>query len=130
EILDLVCTHKFNDRLNAAGEALFGWQGNVPGVGTAYWFAAVGYLSYQMAPRLTGNVRLELFDDPQGQRTGSPGLYTAATAGVSWRPTPFGLPPGSLVVRPELRFDDNDESRPFEGRHAVLTATLDVYLRY
>ena len=76
EIFDLVYTHKFNDRLNYTLDALFGCEANVPDLGTASWFAAVQYLTCQWTPALSGTVRLEFFDDIQGQRTGFVGLYT------------------------------------------------------
>jgi hypothetical protein len=130
EIFDLVYTHKFSDRLNYTLDMLYGLENNVPDIGTANWFAADQYLTYQLAPRLSASGRLEFFDDFQGQRTGFPGLYTALTAGVTWKPTPCGLPVGSLLVRPEVRYDYNTESRPFEGKHGVFTAAFDVVFRF
>ncbi len=52
------------------------------------------------------NERLEFFDDVQGQRTGFAGLYTAGTAGLTYKPRPW------LWLRPEVRVDYNGESRP------------------
>ena len=34
------------------------------------------------------------------------------------------------IIRPEVRFDNNIESRPFEGKHSLFTAALDVILRW
>jgi hypothetical protein len=124
EIFDLVFTHKFSDRFSYALDALFGFTTNVPGTGFADWWAAVQYLSYTLTPRLTAVGRLEFFDDVQGQRTGFPGLYIAPTAGVNFKPNNF------VTLRPELRFDCNTESRPFEGKHSVGTAALDVLVRW
>src|SRR5205823_4821462 len=98
EIFDLVWTHKFSERLNYTLDALYGFETNVPDIGTASWAAAVHYLTCQVAPRLSASARLEFFHDTQGQRTGFEGLYAAVTAGVTWKPTPCGLPPGSLLV--------------------------------
>jgi hypothetical protein len=130
EIFDVVYTHQFSRRLSYTLDALYGVEANVPGIGTANWAAAVQYLTYQLAPGLSASGRLEFFDDAQGQRTGSEGLYTALTGGLSWKPTPYGLPLGSLLVRPEVRYDYNNDSRPYEGKHGVLTAALDVVLRF
>ena len=63
---------------------------------------------------------MEFFDDFQGQRTGFDGLYTEVTAGLAWKPrfvetTPY-INGGGLIIRPELRWDNNDESRAFNGR--------------
>jgi hypothetical protein len=124
EIFDLALTRKLSDRLTWSFEGLYGFTTNVPGTGFANWFSAVNYLSYTLTPKLTANARLEFFDDCQGQRTGFPGLYTAATAGVTYKPTPY------LWLRPEVRYDTNAESRPFEGKPGVFTATTNVLLRW
>src|SRR5262249_10843321 len=89
QIFDLVYTHKFNERLNYSLEALFGYQANVPDIGTATWFGVVNYLTYAFTPRLSGAVRLGLFDDVQGQRTGFAGTYAHFTAGATFKPVPW-----------------------------------------
>src|SRR5439155_18196218 len=71
----------------------------------AHWFCVVNYLTYAFTPRLSGTTRLELFDDEQGQRTGFAGLYTALTAGLSFRPHK------DVIFRPEVRYDYNEEPR-------------------
>ena len=123
-IIDLVYIHTFNARLTYTLDTLFGYQTNVPDIGTATWFSFVNYLTYRFTPRLSGTTRLEFFDDIDGNRTGFPGLYTALTAGVNFKPRP------TVVLRPELRYDYNGESRPFENKHGVFTATADVILRW
>jgi Putative beta-barrel porin-2, OmpL-like. bbp2 len=124
EVFDLVITHKFSDRATYTLDALYGFTSNVPAVGFAHWWATVHYLSYTLTPRLTANGRLEFFDDVQGQRTGFEGLYAAVTVGVTFRPNRF------IALRPEVRYDRNGESRPFEGQHDLFTATMDVVVRW
>jgi hypothetical protein len=124
EIFDLVYTHEINKRLSSTIEGLFGFETNVPGIGTADWFGVVNYLTYEFTPRLSGTTRLEFFDDPQGQRTGYAGLYSTLTTGVSLRPCK------SIIIRPEVRYDYNDESRPFENNHGLFTLATDVILRW
>ena len=68
--------------------------------------------------------RVEFFDDFQGQRTGFSGLYQAYTAGFQIRLRK------DIVLRPELRYDYNGESRPFENKHGLFTATMDVLVRW
>jgi hypothetical protein len=51
-----------------------------------------------------------------------PGL--AATAGLSWQVRP------EILIRPEIRYDYNERSRPFEGKKDLFTAALDVVLRW
>jgi hypothetical protein len=46
------------------------------------------------------------------------------TAGLSFRPVK------SIIIRPEVRYDLNDESSPFEGHHGLLTAAADVIIRW
>jgi Putative beta-barrel porin-2, OmpL-like. bbp2 len=87
-------------------------------------WAAVQYLAYQFTPTLGGAARLEFFGDPQGWKTGFEGVYTALTAGVQYRPVK------DVVIRPEVRFDYNGDGRPFEGKHGVFTAAVDVVVRW
>ncbi len=124
EVFDLVYTHQFNARLTYNFESLLGYTTHVPEIGTAQWFGVINYLTYNFTPRLSGTTRLEFFDDEQGQRTGSKGLYTAITAGLSFRSRK------AIIFRPELRYDYNDDSRPFEGKHGLFTATADLILRW
>jgi Putative beta-barrel porin-2, OmpL-like. bbp2 len=124
EVLDLVYTHQINTRLTYNLEGLLGYTTHVPDVGTAHWFGVLNYLTVTLTPRLSSTMRLEFFDDEQGQRTGFPGLYTAVTAGVSFRPRK------AIIFRPEIRCDYNDDSRPFEGKHGLFTATMDTILRW
>ena len=123
-ILDLVYTHQCNARLVYNLEALVGYQTNVPGIGAARWAGVLNYLTYQFSPRLSGTTRLEFFDDEQGQRTGFKGLYTAVTSGLTIKLA------RDVVIRPELRYDDNGRSKPFEDRHQLFTAATDLILRW
>jgi hypothetical protein len=129
-VFDLIWTHTLSPRLTYSAEALFAYQTNVPGIanstnyGTATWMSVMHYLTYTIAPPLTAVVRLENFDDFQGQRTGFEGLYTAVTGGLQVRLS------RSIQVRPELRYDYNNESRPFEGRHDLFTAAADMIIRW
>jgi Putative beta-barrel porin-2, OmpL-like. bbp2 len=124
EVFDLVYTHKFSDKLSYNFESLFGFTTNVPDIGTAEWFGILNYLTYEISPRVSSTTRLEFFDDVQGERTGFPGLYTSLTAGLSFKPWPW------LILRPELRYDVNDESRPFENKHDLFTAASDLIVRW
>jgi hypothetical protein len=124
EVFDLVYTHKCNARLNYSFEGLYGFTSNVPGIGFANWFGVLNYLTWQFTPRWSGTTRLEFFDDIQGERTGFEGLYTALTTGLSFKPCK------DVTFRPELRYDYNLESRPFQDKHGLFTATADIILRW
>jgi hypothetical protein len=150
-VFDVVWTHVINSRLTYNLEVIHGYQTNVPQpgelapqlddggnlvlddtgsvvlvpkVGTAHWGSIVNYLFYTFTPRLTGMARFELFDDFDGHRTGFEGLYTAATVGLNFKPYK------SLWIRPELRYDYNGESQPFEGKNWLVTAATDVIFRW
>lgn len=123
-LFDLVLYRRFTDRLSYTAEAAFGYQRDVPEIGTAQWFGVVQYLTYAFARQASWTTRVEVFDDVHGQRTGFAGPYVAATTGVNYRPVEW------LILRPELRFDWNGESRPYNGEHELFTAMLDVIQRW
>lgn len=124
EVFDFIWVHKCNTRTTYTLNALYGFTTNVPDIGFANWMGLVHYLTRDLTPRMNGTVRLELFDDTQGQRTGFAGLYTAATAGVNLRLRK------SIIFRPEIRFDYNPQTAPFEGKHGLFTAASDLVLRW
>jgi len=126
ELFDLVYTHKFNDRLTYALDALYSFQRRFPGVGASGFvnnWGWVNYLTYQFAPKLSGTMRGELFGDPQGQRTGTRGIYQELTAGLTYKPQPW------LWFRQEVRYDHNDH-RPYEGKPDLFTAAFDFILHW
>jgi hypothetical protein len=84
------------------------------------------YLNYSFTDKLGGILRFELFDDFEGQRTGFEGLYTAVTTGLQFRPRK------DIIIRPELRYDYNGYSKPFNlgTRHDLFTASTDFIIRY
>jgi len=124
EIFDLVYTHTINSRLSYSFESLYGLTTNVPDIGFADWLGVVNYFTYALTPQLNANARLEFFDDFQGQRTGSRGLYSALTLGLNFRLRP------DIILRPEIRYDYNDSTRPFEDHHGLFTAGTDLILRW
>jgi hypothetical protein len=123
-IIDLLYVHTFNPRLTYTLDTLFGYQTNIPDIGSATWFSFVNYLTYKLTPRLSSTTRLELFNDVDGNRTGFKGLYTALTVGVTF------LLRKDIIFRPEIRYDYNVDSRPFQGQHGVFTATTDLIVRW
>jgi hypothetical protein len=124
QVFDVVYTHKFNDKLNYTFEGLYGFTTNVPNTGFANWFGILNYLTYECTSKLSTTGRLEFFDDIQGQRTGFRGLYTTVTAGVAYKAN------RAIIFRPEVRYDYNADSRPFENRRGLFTAAADVIIRW
>jgi hypothetical protein len=126
QVFDLVYTHRFTDRLNYTLDALYSFQNGFPGggpSGLAYDWGLVQYLAYQFTPTFGAAARQEFFNDPQGQRTGTRGLYQALTAGVSYKPKTW------LWFRPEVRYDYS-EGGAFEGHSSLFTAALDCIIRW
>jgi hypothetical protein len=129
---DLVYTHLINSVMSYNLEAIYGYQFNVPQAamavgsynGFANWFSAAHYLFWTLSPKWSSITRFETFDDAQGQRTGFAGLYLALTQGIQYRINK------SMIIRPELRFDDNLLQKPFDGRHGIFTAASDLIIRW
>ena len=125
-VYNLQLTHKITDKLQYIADASYSHTDNTPGTGFANLYGLVNYLLYDVTDKLQSKVRVEAFNDEQGYRTGSKGLYTAATYGVTWKPTPW------LYVMPEVRYDYNSGSNagPFEGKRDLFTATIGAIVRW
>ncbi len=131
DIIDATWTQRWTDRLSTGVEGLYGWQyapAGTPGFpgGYANWASVVAYVWYRLTPTLTIGNRDEFFWDVQGQRTGFAGMYSAATLGVQWEPRRW------ILVRPEIRYDVNNSSTPFDNgtRDNLLTGAIDLILRF
>ncbi len=129
--IDLYWVHLFDTRWSYQFEGIYGWQTNVPnianpqGFGNAHWFSFCNYLFHNITPQLTGQVRAELFEDCEGQRTGYPGLYEALTCGMVYRPK------RNITWRAEIRGDYNGYSLPVEGgKHGIMVGAVDFIIRW
>ena len=123
-MFDLVYTHKFSDKLTYNFESLFGFTTNVPDIGTAKWFGFLNYLTYEFSPRVSSTTRWNSLTTSRASARGFAGLYTALTTGLTFKPWKW------IIVRPELRYDYNAESRPFDDKHDLFTAASDVIIRW
>ena len=119
-LFELIYTRRCGERWKYSLAGTYGYQTNVPGSGLANWLGVQQYFTRQYSERVSGTIRLELFDDFQGQRTRFAGLYTVITGGLGLKLSK------SLLMRPELRFDYNGHSRPFEGHHGLFLAATDL----
>lgn len=124
QVVDLVYNRQLNEKLSYAVDALLGFQSQVPDIGSASWFGVVQYLTYKISPEVSSTARLEFFEDVDGNRTGSKGLYSALTGGLAIQARK------NILLRPEIRYDNQHESQPFEGRSQLFTATLDVIVSW
>jgi hypothetical protein len=131
-IFDFLYTHLFTKELSYNLEVMYGYQYNVPQAslpiadpsGFVDWFSILHYVFYDVNSRLRLIGRWEDFDDVQGQRTGSAGLYNTVTAGFQYHLNP------SMILRPEMRYDYNFESTPFDGKHGLFTLAIDTIVRW
>lgn len=122
--VDVVYTHKFSDKFRYTLDIGAGWEDNIPGIAGTSWSWAVNYLTYDFTDKLSGTTRFEFFNDAEGFRTGFEGSYWATTVGVTLKPC------NSVWVRPELRYDYNSESRPFDGNHGQFSAAADLIIKW
>jgi len=123
-VYNLQVVHKCTDKLTYVVDAAFSHMDGVPNVGSATWYGAANYFIYKVTDKLTSTLRTELFHDTKGIRTGFKGLYTEVTYGVAWSPVP------GVIIRPNIRFDHNNQSRAFEGDRSMLTGALEMIFRW
>ncbi|MHB1421593.1 MAG: outer membrane beta-barrel protein [Gemmataceae bacterium] len=129
---DFLFTHLFSKVFSYNLEIMYGYQYDVPQAslpiadpsGFTDWYSVLHYFFYDVNSRLRLIGRWEDFDDCQGQRTGFAGVYNAVSGGLLYRLNP------SMWLRPEVRYDYNFESTPFEGKHGLLTAAIDTIVRW
>jgi hypothetical protein len=125
QYFDLIYTHVWTPRFQTITEGMFSFQTAVPELNTVTWYSLVHYFQYDFTPRTYGAIRLEAWEDSQGQRTGFKGLYNEVTAGLTWKPRNW------LFLRPEVRFDHNyGAAAPFDGKHSLFTLVQDVIVRW
>ncbi len=115
---------KLSDKLTYVLDTSFSHEDNIPDIGSASWYGAVQYLNYQHTEKVASNFRFELFEDSKGFRTGTAGLYTGVTYGITYKPVE------SIIVRPSVLYMNNNRNAPFEGSQNLVTASLDVILRW
>jgi hypothetical protein len=141
-IITAYYTRKFgcrNQWMFVTGGGL-GWEENaatLTGVQDAEWYSYSNYLFYTVDPRLTLGVRGEYFRDDDGTRTvfansdrggatwNRPGYaesFWGVTLGATWKPYQ------NLRLRPEIRFDWSNGSRPFNDQadNFQTTAAIDL----
>jgi hypothetical protein len=126
-VYNMQLTHKITDKLSYVADATYSHINGVPGIGFANWYGLANYLFYDVNDKLQTKLRGEVFDDAQGFRTGSNGLYTAVTAGVTWKPVPY------VYIMPEVRYDynaGNTNPGPFQGDRNLFTATIGAIVRW
>lgn len=124
---DVRWTRKLTDKLLYAVDGIYSYEKNLPigdGNSATSWYSLAQYLAYEHNKCWKSNARFELFQDEDGWRTGTRGLYTSITYGLDWTPT------DALLIRPEFRYDNNINA-PFEGGEKNLfVAALSALWRF
>lgn len=120
-------SHKITDKLTYTLDTAYSHINNAPlpngTTGFADWYGAAQYLAYAHTDKVTSTIRAEVFEDSQGFRTGTSGLYTEVTYGVQWKPMNW------LYLRPSVRYDYNVNA-PFEGNRNLWGATMECIVRW
>ena len=97
------------------------WEANaLPRGQDAEWYDYAVNLFYTVDPRLILGLRAEVFRDDDGVRTGFADNFFEITTGVTWKPYK------NLWIRPEIRFDWSDQTRPFNDQQDKFQATVAV----
>ncbi len=132
--LSSVLTHNYrNDKLVEAAEVFFVHETNVPGLGTggtlggeSAWYGAAHWYIYNIAPKLQGVWRAEIFRDQNGAATGQADNYYEMTLGAPYKPKPW------LWIRPEARYDWAQYHHPFNDgtRSSQFTIAFDVIVQF
>lgn len=135
-------THKFNDRIYTATEALYMYMfdakthptpevpfqsGSFPvKPGYAPEWGIVNYTMFRIAPSAFLTVRSEFYDDSVGSRTGHATKYSEHSLGVTWWPNKI------MTLRPELRFDHSYDKAAFDNgtRKNQFVASMDLIIHY
>jgi hypothetical protein len=132
-----------SDELTLGYDATFAWeaqakQGGLPD-GTAIWYGAAIYASYEFSDALTFNVRGEWFDDQNGAApvqlssgaTGIANQFYEVTVGFTIHPLPTNQYLSGLAIRPEGRWDYSDHAA-FNGgaQNDQWTAAIEAYLAF
>ncbi len=125
---NLQISHKFTDKftyvLDGTASNAISSDPNGPAAGrAASWFSFINYFLYQVNDKVASNLRVELFEDSQGIRTGTKGTYFATTYGLNWTPKDW------LIVRPFARYDNN-KNGPFEGKNNLYTGGMELIFRW
>ena len=135
-------THKFNDQVYTATEALYMYMndaktqptaevpfqsGSFPvKPGYAPEWGILNYTMFRISPTAFFTVRNEFYNDIVGSRTGHATKYSEHSMGVTWWPDKIA------TLRPELRFDHSYDTAAFDngGRRNQFVASMDFIIHY
>jgi hypothetical protein len=113
-VVDALIGYTMDDHWYFGAEAMIGYEADVPGDDSAWWYGVAVYPSYKLTDMISLNGRAEWFADPDGARGVGADNVFEFTAGVAIQPfvnTDYG---NILTIRPELRWDIADDDA-FDG---------------
>ena len=135
-------THKFNDKIYTATEALYMYMfdakthptpdvpfqsGSFPvKPGYAPEWGILNYTMFRIAPAAFLTLRNEFYNDIVGSRTGHATKYSEHSLGVTWWPDKI------ITLRPEVRFDHSYDTAAFDNgtRRNQFVASMDFIIHY
>lgn len=135
-------THKFNDKVYTATEALYMFMrdaqshptsevpfqsGSFPvRDGYAAEWGVLNYTMFRLTPSAFFTVRNEFYNDEVGSRTGFATEYSEHSVGITWWPDKI------VTLRPELRFDHSYDTPAFNNgtRRNQFVASMDFIIHY
>ncbi|HZR06595.1 MAG TPA: outer membrane beta-barrel protein [Candidatus Udaeobacter sp.] len=135
-------THKFDDKIYTATEALYMYMldaktaptptvpfqsGSFPvKLGYASEWGILNYTMLRIAPSVFLTVRNEFYDDIVGSRTGHATKYSEHSLGITWWPNKI------VTLRPELRFDHSYDVPVFDNgtRRNQFVGSMDFIIHY
>lgn len=120
---DLIINHKVDDKTTVALEGLYGNALGHGGNSSAKWTGVSGWMSKKMTDKMTACLRLESFNDSDGQRSGIAQSLMSATLSTAWVLSPNG------TLNLEFRSDRSnksvftkDGSGPVKSRNTLTAA--------
>lgn len=122
-----VVSRQWSDEFLQVVEFDAGWERAIPGLGSHgrdglpasdQWYGLGNWFLYQASEPLALVWRSEWFRNVAGSRTGAPGDFYEITLGAVIKPNP------RTWIRPEVRFDWANPSRPFNNGTSDRQATL------
>lgn len=121
---NLLLQHEIAPGWNYVLDATYGHAADTAGSsGDADWLGVANYLSHTLNDQTVLNLRVEVFRDSDGARTGTRGTYLGVTLGAQWTPMNW------LLVRPFARFDSNNNG-PFEGDDTMVQGGIEAVVRW
>ncbi|CAN5497823.1 hypothetical protein BH11PLA2_BH11PLA2_03250 [soil metagenome] len=125
DVFNAVFTHNFNDKLQYLLDATYSFCNNTPNNGNANWYGFANYfIRKHDNEKFVSTLRLEIFEDSQGFRTGTSGTYYEATYGLAYTPKDW------LIVRPFARYDYNKNGAFESGDKNLYTGGIELIARW